>query len=83
MIDAPPGHIRDSEDDVSIILNTKELFEEQDKKENVEVRSKIKLFSPTEEVLQTWKHLDVALLSLLQDIMLTPIPSNQYLLPVA
>jgi hypothetical protein len=83
MIDAPPGHIRDSEGDVSIILNTKELFEEQDKKENVEVRSKIKLFSPTEEVLQTWKHLDVALLSLLQDIMLTPIPSNQYLLPVA
>ena len=87
MIDATPGlhpdNIHDLEGDVSIIPNTKELFEEQDKKENVEARSKIKLFSPTEEVLQAWKHRNVALWSPLQDIMQTPIPSNQYLLPVA
>jgi hypothetical protein len=59
-----------------------ELFEEQDEKENVEARSKIKLFFPIEEVLQVWRHCDVTLWSPLLDIMQTPIPSNQYLLPV-
>jgi hypothetical protein len=87
MMDASPGpphpnNIHDLEDDVSIIPNTKELFEEQDEKENVEARSKIMLLSPIEEVFQVWKHLDVTLWSPLQDIMWTPIPSNQYLLPV-
>jgi hypothetical protein len=42
-IDASPFHC--SEDDVSIIPNTKEF------KENVVARSKIKLLSPTEEAL--------------------------------
>jgi hypothetical protein len=88
MIDASPGlcpnNIYDLEDDVSIIPNTKELFEEQDEKKNVEARSKIKLLSPpTEEALPVLKHCDVALWSPLQDIMWTTIPSNQYLLPVA
>jgi hypothetical protein len=87
MMDASPGpphpnDIHDLEDDVSIIPNTKELFEEQDEKENVEARSKIMLLSPIEEVFQVWKHLDVTLWSPLQDIMWTPVPSNQYLLPV-
>jgi hypothetical protein len=41
-----------------------EFYEEQEKKENVVARSKIKLFSPTEEALQAWKHCDVALWSL-------------------
>jgi hypothetical protein len=42
MIDASPGtdlndiHDFVLEDDVSIIMNTKELFEEQDEKENVD-----------------------------------------------
>jgi hypothetical protein len=80
MTDAPLGHIHDLEGNVSIIPNTEELFEEQDKKGNVEARSKIKLFSPTEEVLHAWKHRNVALWSPLQDIMQTPIPSNQNLL---
>jgi hypothetical protein len=40
------------------------------------------LLSPIEEVFQVWKHLDVTLWSPLQDIMWTPVPSNQYLLPV-
>jgi hypothetical protein len=83
MIDATPGHCPDnihySEGDVYIIPNTKELIGEQDKKENVAARSKIKLFSPTEEALQAWKHHDIALWSPLQDIMQALIPSNQYL----
>ncbi len=82
-----PGHCPDnihySEGDVYIIPNTKELIGEQDKKENVAARSKIKLFSPTEEALQAWKHHDIALWSPLQDIMQTLIPSNQYLSLVA
>jgi hypothetical protein len=86
MIDASPGHhpnnIHDSEDDVSVVPNTEELFEEEDEKENVEVRSKNKLLSPIKEVLQVWKH-DITLWSSLQDIMQTPIPSKQYLLPIA
>jgi hypothetical protein len=40
------------EDDVSIIMNTKELSEEQDEMEDTAVASKIMLFSPMEEVLQ-------------------------------
>jgi hypothetical protein len=87
MIDAPPGHhlnnMHYSEDDVSIIPKTKEIFEEQDKKENLEVRSEIKLLSPMEKVLHVWKHCNITLWSPLQDIMWTPILSNQYLLPVA
>ncbi len=88
-IDAPPGtgpnDIHDSilEDDVSIVPNTKELFEEQDEKENVEAGSKIMLLSPIEEVFQVWKHHNATLWSPLQGIIQTPIPSNQYLLPVA
>jgi hypothetical protein len=58
------------EDNVSIVPNTKELFEEQDEKENVEAEAKIMLLSPTEEVLQVWKHHSIALWSpLLQDII--------------
>jgi hypothetical protein len=60
MIDASPGlHLNDfhdSEDDESTISNTEAFYEEQDEKENVVVRSIIKLFSPTEEALQAWKH---------------------------
>jgi hypothetical protein len=44
------------EDDVPAISNTKEFYEEQDKKEDVVARSEIKLFSPTEEALQAWRH---------------------------
>jgi hypothetical protein len=40
------------------------------------------LLSPIKEVFQVWKHRRVTLWSPLQDIMQTPIPSNQYLLPV-
>jgi hypothetical protein len=82
-ITAPPHHIHDSEGDMSIIPKTKELFEEQDKRENVEARSEIKLSSPMGEILQAWKYHDIALRYPLQDIMWTPIPSNQYLLLVA
>jgi hypothetical protein len=70
------------EDDVSIITNTEELFEEQDKKENKVVDSKILLLFPIEEVLQVWKHCNINLWTSLQDFMWTPIPSNQNLLPV-
>ena len=47
-----PNDIHDSipEDNVSVITNTKELFEEQDEKENVEVESKIMPLSPIEVV---------------------------------
>jgi hypothetical protein len=87
MIDAPPGHhpddIHDSDGDVSIIPNTEDLFEEQHTKENVEVRSKINLLSTIVDIQHIWKHCDIALWSLLQDIMQTPILSNQYLLLVA
>jgi hypothetical protein len=31
-------------------------FEEQDEKDNVEVKSKIMLLSPIKEVFQVWKH---------------------------
>jgi hypothetical protein len=83
----PPGHdpknIHDSEDDVSIVPNTEELFEEQDEKENAETRSEINLLSPIEEVLHIWKHCDITLWSPLQDILWTPILYNQYLLLVA
>jgi hypothetical protein len=89
MIDASPGthpndiHYCVQEDNVSIITNTKEHFEEQDEKENVEVESKIMPLSPIEVVFQVWKHCNVAPWSPLPDIMWTPIPSNQYILPVA
>jgi hypothetical protein len=56
---------------------------EQDKKEKEVTRSEIKLFSPTKETLQPWRHRNIALWSALQDTTWTPIPSNQYLLPVA
>jgi hypothetical protein len=80
-----PNNIHDSvpEDDVSIVTNIKELFEEQDEKENVEAESKIMLLSPIKEVLQVWKHHCIDLSwSPLQEVMETPIPSNQNLLPV-
>jgi hypothetical protein len=48
-------------DDVSIIPNTEELFEEQNEKENVEARSEIILLSPTEGGLQVLKHHDITL----------------------
>jgi hypothetical protein len=87
MPDVSPGFclndIHYLEDDVSTISDTKEFFEEQNEKENVVARSKIKLLSPTEEVLQAWKHCNITLWSPLQHIMQTPIHSNQYLLPVA
>jgi hypothetical protein len=89
-IDASLGtHLNDIHDsvqpknDVSIINNTEELFQEQDEKENVEAESKIMLLSPIEEVLQVWKHCGVNLWSPLQDLMQTPIPSNQNFLTVA
>jgi hypothetical protein len=68
------------EDDVSVVTNTKELFEEQDERENVETESKIMLLSPMEVVLQVWKHHDIDLWSPLQDLMMTPIPKKRYLL---
>jgi hypothetical protein len=43
---------------------------------------KIMLFSPSEEVSQVWKHHGIHLWSPLQDLMWTPIPSNQNLLLV-
>ena len=77
-----PNNIHDSvpEDDVSIVTNIKELFEEQDEKENVEVESKIMLLSPIKEVLQVWKHHNIDMWSPLQDLMVTPIPKKRYLL---
>jgi hypothetical protein len=87
MIDAPPGlHpnvAQDMDDDVSAISNTNGFYNEQDEKENVVTTSEIKLFSPTKETLQAWRHCNVVLWSPLQDTMWTPIPSNQYLLLVA
>jgi hypothetical protein len=89
MIDASPGtglndiHEYEPEDDVSVITNTEELFEEQDEMEDMVVDRKRMLFSPIKEVLQVWKHHGINLWSPLQDLMQTPIPSNQNLLPVA
>jgi hypothetical protein len=87
MIDAPPGihpNVTQAMDDnVSIISNTKEFYNKQDKKENVLATSEIKLFSPTKEALQVWRHRNVVLWSPLLITMWTPIPSNHYLLPVA
>ena len=82
MIDASPGtgpnNIHDyvPEDDVSIITNTEELFEEQDEMEDMAADSKIMIFSPIEEVLQVWKHHGIDLWSPLQDLMGTPIPKK-------
>jgi hypothetical protein len=45
--------------------------------------SKIKLLSATKEALQVWKSCGITLWSPMQDIIQTPIPSNQYLLLVA
>jgi hypothetical protein len=65
------------------MLNTKELFEEQDEKENVEARSKIMLLSPIEEVLSRkfYKSGSTAM-SAPCGLHCRTILSNQYLLPV-
>jgi hypothetical protein len=68
---------------VSIITNTKELFKEQEEMENMEKDGKIMLFSTLEGVLQVWKHCGINQWSPLQDLMWTPLPSNQNPLPVA
>jgi hypothetical protein len=60
-----------------IITNTEEIFEEQDEMEDMAADSKIMLFPPFKEVLQVWKHYGTDLWSPLQDLMWTPIPSNQ------
>jgi hypothetical protein len=90
MIDASPGtglndiHDFVLGDDVSFIMNTKELFEEQDEMENMEADGKIMLFSPIEESYKFGSTTgSINLCSPLQDLMQTPIPSNQNLLPVA
>jgi hypothetical protein len=55
VIDASPGtgptdiHDYVPEDDVSIITNTEELFEEQDES--------VTIFSPIEKALPYWRHL--------------------------
>jgi hypothetical protein len=79
------NHIHDHvpEDDVSVITDTKELLEEQDEMVNMAVDCKVTLFSPVEEALQVWKHCSTDLWSPLQDLMWTPISSNQNLLLVA
>jgi hypothetical protein len=53
-----PTNIHDyvPEDDVSIIANTEELFEEQDEMMDMAADSKIMIFSPTENALQAWRH---------------------------
>jgi hypothetical protein len=84
MIDASPlKHIHDyvPEKDVSIITDTKELFREQDEMEDMAADNKVTLFSPKEEALQVWKHHGINLRSPLHDLMQTPIPSHQNLLP--
>jgi hypothetical protein len=76
-----PGHhldnIHDSEGDVSVIPNTQEVFEEKYTKENVEARSEINLLYTIEDIQHVWKHHDVTLWSPFQNIMQTPILSNQ------
>jgi hypothetical protein len=71
LIDVSSGHhhpenIHDLEGDVNVTPNTNQLSGEHNKRENVEARSEIKLFSPMDEVLQTWKHCDIPLWSPLQ-----------------
>jgi hypothetical protein len=63
-------------------MNTKELFEEQDEKEDMVAEGKIMLFSPIKEVSPVWKDWGIDLWSPLQDLIWTPIPSNQNLLLV-
>jgi hypothetical protein len=75
MIDTSPGtdpnNIHDLvlEDNLLIITNTKELFEEQDGQENMKVESKMMLLSPFKGVLQVWKHHGIDLWSPLQELM--------------
>jgi hypothetical protein len=81
MKDAPPGLLpnvaQDMDDNVSAISNTDEFYNKQDKKENVVATSEIKLFSPTKEALQAWRHHNIVLWSpLQQDTICNPIPSS-------
>jgi hypothetical protein len=63
MIDASPStgptniHEYVLEDDVSIIVNTEELFEEQDEIMDMAVDSNTMIFSPIKKALQYWRHL--------------------------
>jgi hypothetical protein len=45
-----------TEDDVSIIMNTEELFEEQDEIMDMAAESNVMIFSPTEKPLQYLRH---------------------------
>jgi hypothetical protein len=62
MIDAPPStgltNILDyaPEDDVSIVMNTEELFAEQDEIMDMAVDSYVMVFSPIKKALQYWRH---------------------------
>jgi hypothetical protein len=64
MIDASvgtgPNDIHDyvPEDDVSIITNTEEIFEEQDEIMDMAVDSNVMIFSPIKKALQYWRHPD-------------------------
>jgi hypothetical protein len=61
MIDASPGtgpnNIHDylPEDDVSIVMNIEELFEEQDEIMDIAVDSNVMIFSPIENAIQYWR----------------------------
>jgi hypothetical protein len=61
----PPGlHLniaQDMDDNVSAISNTREFYNEQDKKENEVATTEIKLFSPIKEALQAWRHHNIML----------------------
>jgi hypothetical protein len=50
--------------------------------EDMATDSIIMQFSPIKEAVQGWKHRGINMWSPLQDLMQTPIPSNQNLLPV-
>jgi hypothetical protein len=80
MKDAPPGLLpnvaQEMDDNVSAISNTDEFYNKQDEKENVVATSEIKLFSPTKEALQAWRHHNIVLWSPLQDTIRNPIPSS-------
>jgi hypothetical protein len=65
MIDASPAgtgpnNIHDYvlEDDMSAIMSTEELFEEQDEIMDMAADSNVMIFSPLENALQDWRHPD-------------------------
>jgi hypothetical protein len=53
------------------------------KKSHFDPRNRVPDVSATKEALQVWKSCGITLWSPIQDIIQTPIPSNQYLLLVA